>query len=120
MPTSKISKLFSKPIPPSKLPTKAEKSYGWVLTSSEVLKLLQEKEEKKCCQTAKRAPSRGSRKEVTAETTCTEKEQQKKQPRYCVCRKLLLLQNHSIIKKIIHSCFVNLLSCFTGPTDLPY
>ena len=46
-PTSKIDKLFSKPVPPSKLPTKTEKSSGRVLTSSEALKLLQEKEEKK-------------------------------------------------------------------------
>ena len=39
--------MFSKPMPPSKLPTKSEKSSGRVLTSSEALKLLQEKEEKK-------------------------------------------------------------------------
>ena len=46
-PTRKIDKLFSKPMPPSKLPTKSEKSSGRFLTSSEALKLLQEKEEKK-------------------------------------------------------------------------
>ena len=46
-PARKIDKLFSKPMPPSKLPTKSEKSSGRVLTSSEALKLLQDKEEKK-------------------------------------------------------------------------
>ena len=46
-PTRKIDKMFSKPMPPSKLPTKSEKSSGRVLTSSEALKILQEKEEKK-------------------------------------------------------------------------
>ena len=46
-PASRIDKLFSKPELPSKLPTKTEKSCGRVLTSSEALKLLQEKEEKK-------------------------------------------------------------------------
>ena len=46
-PTRKIEKLFSKPMAPSKLPTKSEKSSGRVLTSSEALKLLKEKEEKK-------------------------------------------------------------------------
>ena len=46
-PTRKIEKLFSKPMAPSKLPTKSEKSSGRVLTSSEALKLLREKEEKK-------------------------------------------------------------------------
>ena len=39
--------VFSKPIPPYKLPTKSEKNSGRVLTSSEALKALQEKEEKK-------------------------------------------------------------------------
>ena len=45
-PARKIDKLVSKPMPP-KLPTKSEKSSGRVLTSSEALKLLQDKEEKK-------------------------------------------------------------------------
>ena len=39
-PTRKIDKLFSKPIPPYKLPMKSEKNSGHVLTSSEALKAL--------------------------------------------------------------------------------
>lgn len=47
-PTGTIKKLFHQPIPPSKLPTKTEKSCSArVLTSFEALKLLKEKEEKK-------------------------------------------------------------------------
>ena len=42
-----LSKFVSTPLPPSKLPTKGEKSCGKVLTSREQLKILAEKEEKK-------------------------------------------------------------------------
>ena len=45
-PARKIDKIFSKPIPPYKLPTKSEKNSGRVLTSSEALKALQEKKRK--------------------------------------------------------------------------
>ena len=46
-PMGTIKKLFCQPMPPSTLPTKTEKSSARVLTSSEALKLLKEKEEKK-------------------------------------------------------------------------
>lgn len=46
-PSSMIEKIFSRPVPPSKLPTLRQKQSSRVLTSSENLRLLHEKEQKK-------------------------------------------------------------------------
>ena len=53
--SGKIEKLFDHPIPPSILPTQKKKESSRVLTSAEALKLLQEKEAKRSCETKKRA-----------------------------------------------------------------